>query len=152
MAWTKIKSGGKAGEVTLTLSEEAENSSSKELTMSDVGSAGFFEITNVRIELTTTATVGNRTVVLQIQATADSDVLHEVAIDSNTLAASSSKTWELHDNALTTVTTPQYVHLPKGLCLFPGRKLVIKDSAGIDPAADDMVLHVSGKATYAKAV
>lgn len=152
MAWTKVKSGGKDEEIVLTLSEEAENSSSKELAISDVGEAGFFELLSVRLELTTTATVGTRTMVLQVLAEVDDDVLHEVAINANTLAASLSKTWEMHANADTTVTTPQYVHLPRGLFLFPGQKLLIEDSAAIDAAADDMVLHVTGKATYAKAV
>lgn len=151
MAWTKIKSGAKADESVLTLSEVVANDSSKELTIADVGDAGFFELLSVRIELTSTATVGNRTMVFKVLTTAD-DVLHEVAIDSNTLAASLSKVWEMHPNAPTDVTTPQYVHLPRGVYVFPGQKVLIEDSAAVDAAADDMVLHVTGKATYAKAV
>lgn len=152
MAWTKVKSGGKAEEVVLTLSEEAENSSSKELSISDIGEAGFFELLSVRLELTTTSTAGTRTMVLQVLAEVDDDVLHEVSINANTLTASSSKTWEMHANADTSVSSPQYVHLPRGLFIFPGQKLLIEDSAAIDASADDMVLHVTGKATYAKAV
>jgi hypothetical protein len=151
MAWTKIKSGEKAEQSILTLSEVAENSSSKELEISDVGSAGFFELLGIRIEFTATATVGTRTLVAKILDDSD-DVLHEIYINANTLTASQSGTWEMHDNAPTAVSSPQYVHLPRGLFIFSGQKLLIEDSAGIDAAADDMVLHVTGRATYAKAV
>lgn len=152
MVWTKIKSGGHADQAILTISELAADSSSKELLLSDVGSAGFFELLSVRLEFTATATVGTRTLVLQVLAELDDDVLHSVSIDANTITASQSKAWEMHANADRTVTVPQYVHLPRGLFLFPGQKLLIEDSATIDAAADDMVLHVTGKATYAKAV
>jgi hypothetical protein len=151
MAWTKIKSGGKADVAILTLSEVTANDSSKELTITDVGSAGFFELMGVRIEFTATATVGTRTIVFQILSATD-DVLHEMAIDANTVTAGNSGTWELHANAPTDVTTPQYVHMPYGMYIFSGQKLLIEDSAAIDAAADDMVLHVTGKAYYAKAV
>ena len=152
MTWTKIKSGGKADEAVLTLSEETEDSSSKEMAIADVGAAGFFELLSVRLEFTATTTVGTRTLVLKILAEVDDDVLHEVSIDANTITASQSKAWEMHANADRTVTVPQYVHLPRGLFVFPGQKLLIEDSAAIDAAADDMVLHVTGIATYAKAV
>ena len=151
MAWTKVKSGGKADVAALTISEVTENNSSKELALSDVGEAGFFEIERIRIELAATATVGTRTLVCKLLSAAD-DVIHEVYMNANTKTASQSGVWELHPNADTTVTSPQYVNLIPGLSIFAGQKLLIEDSAAIDAAADDLIIHVTGKVRYAKAI
>jgi hypothetical protein len=151
MAWTKVSTGPKGEVCVITLSEEAENDSSKELSISDVGTAGWLEIERIRVELSTSADVGNRTLAVQVLSS-DDDVIHEVYVDGNPTAASSTQDWEFHPQADTTVTAPQYVNLIPGLCIFEGQKLLIEDSAAIAATADDMVVHVTGKVHYAKAI
>ena len=143
MAWTSTKAGNKGPEIAILLSELATNDSSKDLLFADIGEGSHLELVAIRIELTTTATGGTRTMVCEVLTEAD-DVVYEMILDANTLGPSLSKTWQLGVEVDPAVTAPQYVVLPQGLALFPGQKLRIRDSAAIDPTADDMLLHVHG--------
>lgn len=145
MAWTLTKAGSKSSEIAVLLSEVAVDDSNKDLIYgTDLPSFGsHMELVAVRIEFTATATVGTRTLVVEILTEAN-DLVYQIVLDNNTVTASASGTWQLGDGLDAAVTTPQYVHMPAGLVLFPGQKLRIRDSAAIDAAADDMVLHVQG--------
>lgn len=145
MAWTLQKAGSKSRtELAVRLSETSLNDADKALVFeSDVGLGSHMELTALRVELTTTATVGTRTLQVTIEDSSG-DVLFELAVDANTLAASGSKVWQFGEGLDPAVTSPQYVNMPRGLFLVNGTKLRVRDSAGVDPTGDDLVLHVMG--------
>ena len=106
------------------------------------------EILAIRIELTTTATGGNRILSVRIEATVDPVILYEVAIVNDSLAPSQSRTWQLAPEVTETVVPPvqdnQEVKLPPSLHVNSNQRLVIEDSAGIDDA-DSMIAHVMSR-------
>lgn len=145
MAWTETHASARDGATAITLSEIAPDDSNKDLVFSsDIRIENYLEVLSIRIELTTTATVGNRLMVLELLSSAG-DVLREVILDANSLAASLSRTWELAPLNDPAVTAPQYVQMAP-MTLYGGQILRIRDSAAVDAAADDMVIHVHGLA------
>ena len=90
-----------------------------------------WEIQNIRVEFTATATVGTRQLTIEVQD-ASSDIVYSK--DGGTVVASASLTQHYaHEGAEVT--------MPK-LTLPPGFILHVFDSAVIDPAADDMIVHI----------
>ena len=135
----------------VTLSDIAPNANSKILELSDVGAdlqAAHLEILAIRIELTTTATGGNRILSVRIEAIMVPDILYEVAIDNDSLASNQSRTWQLAPGVTETTAPPmqalQAVKLPPRLHVNSNQRLVIEDSAGID-SLDDMIVHVMSR-------
>lgn len=145
MVWTATHgSSKKDGTSAVTLSEVAVNDSNKDLIFSSNVAVGqYLEVLSIRIEMTCTATVGTRTMVVELLSATD-DILRTIVLDANTLTASQSRIWELAPDNDPAVTTPQYVRLAGKLLLHGEQKLSIRDSAAIDAAADDLVLHVHG--------
>lgn len=146
MAWTETHASSHHGATAILLSELALNDSNKDLVFNtDIGIGVYLAVQSIRIELTTTATVGNRLMVVELLSATD-DVLREVVLNANSVAESLSKTWELAPQNNPAITAPQYVRMPP-MTIHAGQKLRIRDSAAIDPAADDMVIHVHGLIT-----
>ncbi len=145
MAWTKEQSGSAGPELVVTLSEEAPDASSKTLLFSDVGVGAQMEILAIRIEFVATVTVGTRTMEVRIEQVTGPDILYQVILVLPTLTASQSRNWQLAPGIDEAVTAPQYVQMPSGLHIHEGQQLVIEDTAAIDAAADDMVIHVLGR-------
>lgn len=143
MAWTSTHGSARDGSTSIALSEVVVDDSNKELVFgTDVGVGKYMEVQSIRIEFTATVTVGTRLLVVELLSAAD-DVLRQVILDANSLTASQSRTWELAPLNDPAVTAPQYVRMAP-LAIHAGQKLRIRDSAAIDAAADDMVVHVHG--------
>ena len=145
MAFTTLQSVAHRGTSIVTASDVALNDSSKTLLLTDFTGGAFFELLGIRIEITATATVGTRLMEVRIEATTGPDVLYEVIVVANTVVASASGEWQLAPGLDETQTGPQYVQMPPGLHVYAGQQLVIEDQAAIDAAADDMIVHVTGK-------
>ncbi len=147
MAFTTTTSAKYRGSSIVTVSDIGLNDSSKTLLLSDLdANVVYAELLAVRIELTNTATVGNRIMEVRVELTTGPDVLYDVAIAANSLAASLSRTWQLAPAVDEAITSPQQVQIAQGLYLFAGQQLVIEDSAAIDAAADDMIVHAMVRA------
>lgn len=144
MAWTSTHGSAKDGaSSSITLSEVVVDDSNKELVFdTDIGIGEYMEIQSIRIEITASATVGTRLMVLELLSAAG-DVLREVVLDSNDIVASASGVWELAPLNDPAVTAPQYVRMAP-MSIHAGQKLRIRDSAAVDAAADDMIIHVHG--------
>ena len=143
MAFTLTDSALHVGASIVALSDVALNDSSKILLLADAGTnVAFLELLAIRIELTNTATAGNRIMEVRVELTTGPDILYAVTIAANSLAASLSRTWQLAPGVDEAITAPQQVQLAQGLYVFAGQQLVIEDSAAIDAAADDMIVHV----------
>ena len=146
MAFTTLQSSGYRGTSIVAASDVAVNDSSKTLLIADFAEGAFLELLAIRIELSTTATVTNRTMAVRIEATAGPDILYELEVTSPTLAPSLSKTWQIAPGADDAIATPrQQVQMASGLHVYTGQQLVIEDSAAVDPAADDLIVHVIGR-------
>jgi len=143
MAFSLTESSLHVGSSIVTLSDTGLNASSKTLLLADAGTtAAYLELLAIRIELTTTATVGNRLMAVRVELTTGPDILYAVTIAANSLAASLSRTWQLAPGVDEAITSPQQVQMPQGIYVFAGQQLVIEDSAAVDAAADDMIVHV----------
>ena len=149
MAWTEIAAASKnriEKGLMITLSEEAPNDISKDLTLADVTIEGDeLELMAIRIEFIATATVGTRTITVELLDAADADVIWQFIVVSNTVTAGVTKVWQFGRDVDEAVTSPQDVILPTGMTLHAGMLLRIADSAAIDAAADDMQIHVVGR-------
>lgn len=151
MAWVRADTqGGYPGReekrgLLVTMSEEADDSSAKTLLFTDIGVGGHeFEILSVYVEIATTATVGDRTIVVELLDAAD-DVVMAVEFGA-VQAASGSAAWQASPNFAEVAGT--YVHrepLPAGFFMTGTHKLKVYDKAAVDAAADDMKVHVTGR-------
>ena len=146
MAWTSTHSSSLTdGTGAISLSEVALNDSNKDLVFdTNIGVGSYLEITQIRIELTTTATMGNRLIVVELYTAAAADLIYDVILAQSSLAASLSRTWQLSVDADTAITTPQFVRLPANFNLHATQVLRIRDTAAVDAAADDMIVHING--------
>jgi hypothetical protein len=107
------------------------------------GTNKLIEILNIHVVFTSTATVGNRQILMIIQD--DSDVLvsdyHAGAVQAASLTRNYSFARGTYRE--TSFIDDQIQNpFPFGTVLFPGWDLRIKDDAGIDAAADDMTVNV----------
>ncbi len=149
MAWTETHTSSRNGLSAISLSEVVVNDTSKDLVFdTDIKVGAYLEITQIRIELTTTATVGNRLMVVELYTAAAADLIYDVILAQTSLAASLSRTWQLSVDADTAITTPQFIRLPENFNLHATQVLRIRDTAAVDAAADDMVVHVNGILHY----
>lgn len=140
MAWTLSKSPKSR---YLRLSEEVVDDSSKDLVAADINlGAVELEILAIRIEFTATASVGTRTLRLQLLDASDSDLLLEVAM-TRTVTAGNSQNYNAAPGL--DAATADHEVLPAGLFLAPNQILRILDSSATDAAADDMIVHVLGR-------
>lgn len=131
----------------LVFSEEALNSSNKNLLQSDFPPyVGEVEITGIRIEYTPTATAGTREVRVQLFDTDDNDILYESRVGTTT--ASTAKNFDVVVSG--TAFTPfsfgsapatEITWIPT-IYLATGFGLKIYDSGAFDPTADDVIIHV----------
>ncbi len=132
-------------------SEEAVNDSDKSFTIPGASGpsgtkAELWQIFNIRIEFTASATGGTRKFTVLV-TDADDDVLQSFDLDSRTnVTATNSLVVDLipgaayanPDSAATSVRD----YLPPNLFLGHGEILRVYDRSATDAAADDMVVHV----------
>lgn len=146
MAWTMVRSTKAERETVVALSEEALNDSSKDLRFTeDVGFGSELEVLSLRIEFTATATVGSRVLRVQVADAAD-DILRELQLVGGTITAGVSKVFEIAPGLpVTDGSVIEYEVLPSQFVIGHGLKLRVLDTAAVDAAADDMVLHVTGR-------
>lgn len=117
-------------------SDTTANDSDKTFT---VPSNKIWEVLWTWIELTSTATVGNRRITLLVRDDSDDVILDSVAL--NTQAASVTEYYlfsPLGQEPKETTSTRHFCVIPPKLYLPSGFDLRILDSATIDAAADDM--------------
>lgn len=89
----------------------------------------------LRYEITATATVGTRTPTIQYRDNNSDDILFDVV--GPTVTASGSSTQEAD-----TADTATDLHLPIGMILAAGFDIRVADTAAVDAAADDLVVHL----------
>lgn len=96
----------------------------------------------LRVELATTATVGDRRIVVQILDAAN-DVIYQR--QAAVLAASSSANYNFNPGggATETVDDEVTISLPAEVVIPAGYDLVVKDEDAVDAAADDMIVHAA---------
>ena len=123
-------------------SDETTNDSDKSFT---VDSGEEWQVLWLWVELATTATVGNRQLVVEIQDSAN-DVIAQVARAGVTQAASLTYYYQFAPgNAdLTAVRDSDYLTtpIPPTLILQGGDILRVYDNNAVDASADDMVLQM----------
>ena len=104
------------------------------------------EILGVRVELTSTATVGNRLVTLRL-LDGVADIIGEwdaSAVQADTLTV----LYEFipgYPLAGAVVGGQRHEYMPVGLVIGNGQQLVVLDSAAIAVAADDMLVHIRAR-------
>jgi len=99
-----------------------------------------WEVLSVFVELTTTATVGNRYVIVTVQS-AGAVVYQFYRQEAH--AASTSANY-MFAPFLTTVTTGNYRYFPLGkVMLNAGEGIRVYDGAAVDAAADDMTVSIT---------
>jgi hypothetical protein len=125
-------------------SDEALNDSDKTI-IDGVDTGRIFTVVMLRVELTTTATVGDRNVVVRVLDASD-DVLFQFESGA-TQAASLTRNYNwgagLPQSGSFAGSTNMYCALPTGgIPLQAGEKLQVLDANAVDAAADDMQTHV----------
>ena len=133
---------------SILLQDLALNDSNKPLLVGgatlDVGPA--IEILGVRVELTSTATVGNRLVTLRL-LDGVADIIGEwdaSAVQADTLTV----LYEFipgYPLAGAVVGGQRHEYMPVGLVIGNGQQFVVLDSAAIAVAADDMLVHIRAR-------
>lgn len=131
-----------AGEWQIALtSDETADDSDKEFT---VPSDEEWQLTRVWIELTTTATAGDRQLVLEIQDS-ESDVIGQPVRVRVVQAASLTRYYEIsiaaRDDSSAYDTDFISQSLP-AIMLSAGQKLRVYDNNAVDAAADDMIVQI----------
>ena len=104
------------------------------------------EILGVRVELASTATVGNRLVTLRLLDGA-ADIIGEWDA-SAVQAASLTVLYEFipgYPLAGAAVGGQRYEFMPEGLIVGNGQQLLVLDSTAVDAAADDMLVHIRAR-------
>lgn len=138
MAYTKVDLGHFDQDVS---SDVTANDSDKTIT---VTSGEIWHVHSIRVNLVATATVGTRTLSIIVKDSTPSTVF-TFNISNNSATASQNMTWNFYPAAVTvapaSASTEGTQALPD-LWLPAGWGLNILDSAGIDPAADDMSIWV----------
>lgn len=140
MAWTLKASGP-----ILVFSEEVTGTSNKTLPSSVFPTyVNEIEVQTIRVELVTTATVGNRVLRVQVLDEVDSDVLLDY-LEGTSIVASTSNSFEIQPGLTVapTVTagTNRWFNTPK-IQLCTGMSLKIFDNANIGSSVDDLIIHV----------
>lgn len=120
-----------AAVVDVHITEVAINDSDKTFT---VPADETWEVLLLRYEYTASATAGTRTPTIRYQDDNSDDILLDVA--GATITQGNSST-QLADASGTLDLT-----IPQRLVLHPGYDIRVFDSAAIDAAADDMVVHL----------
>lgn len=131
------------GDVVKSVSDEAANDSDKTILTVDAGRT--WTVVMLRVELATTATVGDRDVVVEVLDSA-SDVLFRFR-SGVVVEASLSRVFNwgagMPQAAEFSGSTEMYCALPPGgIPLQAGEMLRVYDINAVDAAADDMVTHV----------
>lgn len=130
-------------------SEETANDSDKSFTIATDAGDGTLKVVRIRLEYTATATVGNRTLALELQDSG-ADVIYQMHADDTSgeglVVGSASVALEF--GAGMARVAPQnsgasVQYLPWDFYLYPGFVFRIYDTAAIDAAADDMTVHLS---------
>jgi len=145
MAWTSIS----VGNGVFVISEETVGDV-KTLNLDNSIEAGLvtaglrgkvFEIVNIRMEYTATATVTNRTVSIELQDPADSDVLSLTEMQT-AVAPSATELFNWAPRSLSQVASAaQDIERIPVLYIGPGIKTVIGAVTSID-AADTCIVHI----------
>ncbi|MFQ5852978.1 MAG: hypothetical protein ACE5JU_20650 [Candidatus Binatia bacterium] len=119
--------------------DEAANDSDKALT---VPAGKLWKVMSIYVELATTATTGNRTMLLEIRDSAD-DIVYRINI-RDVIAASATKYLLFAPSSvwLDDYGGTQTAPLPNPCIIPAGYDIHIYDSAAIDAAADDMEVHM----------
>ncbi len=152
MAWTKQSFQSLHGEHIITMSEVVVNDANKTLDIAsdDVSTNGIAEIVGIRVEYVADATVGVRTINIEVLDDGDNIIMAHRAPVASDIAASTTEISELIPGMgeslaglLPASTSPHIVNVPRML-LSPDDKLrvFIVASSGAIGAADDMEVHV----------
>jgi len=154
MAWTRKGAAATAqaswlAPLPVWFSEITTNDSDKSFAVGSDSEDAALWVVRIRLELTTTATAGNRLLAIEVQDETSDQVYHLYADDTageGTVAASTSVALEFCAGAQR--VAPQssgasIQFLPDHLLLYPGYTLRVYDTAAVDAAADDMVLHMA---------
>ncbi len=146
MAWTKEAqpTSSQEGQTVMVLSEEVVDDSDKTLAFdTDVGTGEKAEVLGIRVELTTSATVGNRQISIRVLDSA-ADIVREVR-SNGTVVASTTKVFELAPGlvAVDQGAGFQQEPLPSKFMFLKGQSLQVLDGVVVDPTVDDMIVHVT---------
>jgi hypothetical protein len=102
-----------------------------------------WELLSIRVELTTTATAGNRQLCIEI--TDGTNVILKIIVGI-VQAASLARYYNFYKNAVDLTAFRDTSHLttplPADIVLLPGYKVRIYDNAAIAAAADDMIVRM----------
>lgn len=140
--WLKVEANGSlilAGRATLQ-AEETVDDSDKSITVSALVE---WEIMTIWVELVTTATAGNRQVVIRFQDDS-ADVIGEIRAGA-TQAASLTRNYQFGRGLidLTSFRDTTFLMTPLPKIILPAAYVIrIYDNAAIDAAADDMVIQM----------
>ena len=153
MAWTRqghsatrpVTAGGKHA----VFSETSINNSNKVFEVGVDCEEAALSIKRIRVELTTSATVGSRAIAYALESSSGDVLASQTQNSNDNVVASGSGIVEFAEFAL---RQPGQApgdevreHLLSGLVLTGGMKLRVWDAAAIDPTADDMVVHIATK-------
>jgi len=146
MAWTSTT---KAKDRTLAesievFSEEVVDDSDKTFAVATDGSAAYYEVLGIRLEVVADATVGTRTWSVQVLDSAADVVVDWPMSTGADVTASASLNIELSPGSinLAAIGGTAREFLPRGLMLRQGDSLRVFDRAAIAAAGDDMIVHL----------
>jgi len=132
-------------------SDEALNDSDKTFDVAvDVGPAGIIHsvhVVGIRVEFTTSLTVGTRTFRMEVMDNAG-DLIYVQILNSNLDVSdvggsvAGTQNWDMVPGATYVDGTEAREYLPPDLWLKENWQIRIYDSAAIDAAADDMIVHI----------
>ncbi len=98
----------------------------------------------LRIEFTATGDAGSRLLTVELFDAAD-DLMLSINLTDNVIIISEAMVFNLYPSALAVAPVDAGVEgsdaIPEDLLLGPSWYVKVKDSAGIQAAADDMILH-----------
>jgi len=121
--------------------EEEETANSTDKTIS-VPSDEVWKILTLYVELTTTATAGNRSLGVHIRD-AENDIINECQKSENHAASTTVRyVYSKHPLGHTTATTPTHLWAPPDLELKPAYDIRVYDVAAIAHGYDDMQIHM----------
>lgn len=144
MYWLLVDADGR-----LIVADAADTVHESDVTLNDsdktftVTAGEEWEILSIWVEFTSTATAGARQIVVELQD-ASSDVIAQLRAEA-TVAQSQTRyiLWAQgapHDTAF--ISTDYMSHALPKIFLPAGYKIRVYDSAAIDAAADDMIVHM----------